>query len=76
LEYAVFRKLPFPSNLPTPDNTGDKVLAVLGKTDYKSELIKFGIKDEDKFRHIYVVGKTGTGKSTFLSNMIKSDMQA
>jgi DNA helicase HerA-like ATPase len=38
--------------------------------------MSFGIQREDKFRHMYIIGKTGTGKSTFLSNMIKSDMNA
>ncbi len=36
--------------------------------------MRFGIRREDKFRHIYIVGKTGMGKSTFISNMVRSDM--
>jgi DNA helicase HerA-like ATPase len=38
--------------------------------------MEFGIKREDKFRHYYIVGKTGTGKSTFISNMVKADVEA
>jgi len=76
LEYAVYRKLPFPSNLPTLENTKSNDITIIGQTDYKGERQKFGITNEDKMRHLYVVGKTGTGKSTFLSNMIKSDMIA
>ncbi len=76
LEYALYRKLPFPSNLPSLENTKSHDITILGQTDYKWERQKFGITNEDKMRHIYVVGKTGTGKSTFLSNMIKSDMIA
>ena len=49
-------------------------LTLLGKTDYRGQEIRFGIKDEDSFRHLYIVWKTGTGKSTFLSNIIKSHM--
>ena len=76
LEYNVYRKLPYPTNLPTLQNTDNKELTVLGKTDYRDETTQFWLKTEDKFRHLYIVGKTGTGKSTFLSNMVKSDMMA
>jgi hypothetical protein len=37
---------------------------------------KFGIKVDDRRRHIYVVGKTGVGKSTLLENMAIADMQS
>ena len=76
LDYCVYRKLPYPSNLPTPKNTQESDLTILGNTDYRGEKVTFGIKKEDKFRHMYVVGKTGTGKSTFISNMVVSDMKA
>jgi hypothetical protein len=76
LDYCVYRKLPYPTNLPTIKNTQENDLTVLGLTDYRGEKITFGIKKEDKFRHMYIVGKTGTGKSVFLSNMIISDMKA
>lgn len=76
LEYTVYRKLPYPTNLPTAKNTNDKELTVLWKTHYRWEDLQFGIKREDKFRHYYIVWKTGTWKSTFISNMVKSDMEA
>jgi len=76
LEYTPYRKLPYPTNLPTTKSTDLKDLTILGNTDYRGEKITFGIKKEDKFRHMYIVGKTGTGKSVFLSNMIISDMKA
>ena len=75
LEYCVYRKLPYPTNLPTPKNTEKNDITILGNTDYRGEKITFGIKKEDKFRHVYIVGKTGTGKSVFLSNMIIDDMR-
>jgi hypothetical protein len=37
---------------------------------------KFGIKMEDRRRHIYVVGKTGVGKSTLLENMAIADIRS
>ncbi len=75
LDYVMYRKLPYPNTLPTPNNTPAEELTLLGKTDYRGEEIPFGIKTEDKFRHMYIIGKTGTGKTTFISNMIKSDME-
>jgi hypothetical protein len=77
LDYTLYRKLPFPTNLPNVETFPDlNKLTVLGDTDYRGDRIRFGIKEEDKFRHVYIVGKTGTGKSTFISNMIISDMSA
>ncbi len=76
LEYTVYKKLPYPTNLPTVKNTPEWELTILGKTHYRWEAIEFGIKREDKFRHYYIVWKTWTWKSTFISNMVKSDVEA
>jgi type IV secretory pathway TraG/TraD family ATPase VirD4 len=50
-------------------------LTYLGRTDarYRSDL--FGIRTEDRFSHIYIIGKTGTGKSTLIENMAIQDLQ-
>lgn len=45
------------------------------KTTYREQLAKFGIKRDDRRRHIYVIGKTGTGKSNLLKNLVAQDMQ-
>ncbi|MCL5004052.1 MAG: type IV secretion system DNA-binding domain-containing protein [Patescibacteria group bacterium] len=58
-----------PSNLPTQNCT------YLGKTTFRESMIKFGIKREDRTRHFYVVGKTGSGKTTVFKNMIIQDMR-
>lgn len=50
-------------------------ITYIGKVDYRNKLTKFGIKAEDRTKHMYVIGKTGTGKSTFLENMIVQDIQ-
>ena len=76
LEYTLYRKLPYPTNLPTTNNTDKEQLTIIGNTDYRGDKVLFGIKEEDKFRHMYIVGKTGTGKSTFMENLLKSDMAA
>lgn len=76
LEYTVYKKLPYPTNLPTVKNTPEWELTILWKTHYRWEAIEFWIKREDKFRHYYIIWKTWTWKSTFISNMVKSDVEA
>lgn len=50
-------------------------ITLIGITDWRNQRQPFGIKDGDRLGHIYVIGKTGTGKSTLLQNMAKSDVQ-
>jgi len=45
------------------------------KTDARGQQIPFGIKAKDRQRHMYVVGKTGMGKSTLLENMAAQDIK-
>ncbi len=47
----------------------------IGITNYRNTNQKFGIKDKDRLQHIYVIGKSGTGKSTLLENMAISDIE-
>ena len=51
-------------------------LAVLGRTAFRERSETFGILPEDQFRHTYVVGQTGTGKTTLLTNLIAADVAA
>ena len=51
-------------------------IAVFAQTTYRNEFKKFGIKTDDRRRHMYLVGKTGMGKSTILENMIIDDIRA
>lgn len=41
-----------------------------------AELYPFTLSMEDRRRHMYVVGQTGTGKSTLLKDIIKQDIWA
>lgn len=51
-------------------------ITLFAKTNYRGALIPFGIKLDDRRRHMYVIGKTGMGKSTLLENMIIQDIRA
>ncbi len=50
-------------------------ITFFAKTDARGQNISFGIKARDRQRHMYVVGKTGMGKSTLLENMAVQDIQ-
>jgi type IV secretory pathway VirB4 component len=39
---------------------------VLGRVRHRSAERSFGIGQEDRRRHLYIVGKTGMGKTTLL----------
>jgi hypothetical protein len=48
---------------------------IIGITDWRDEHKRFGIKETDRFASIYVLGKSGTGKSCLLQNMAISDIR-
>jgi len=70
------KKLEPPVDLPTKDNCTDVGFTLLGRTNFRGHKVEFGIRDPDRRRHIYVIGKTGMGKSTLLENMIFSDIMS
>lgn len=51
-------------------------ITLFALTNYRGVRRPFGIKTDDRRRHMYVVGKTGMGKSTLLENMIIQDIRA
>lgn len=53
----------------TPDVT------YFAETDSRNKRVPFGIKKDDRSRHMYLIGKTGMGKSTVLENMTIQDIQ-
>ncbi len=50
-------------------------ITYFGLTDSRGKHTPFGIKQKDRSRHMYVIGKTGMGKSTLLENMAIQDIQ-
>lgn len=50
-------------------------ITYFGETDFRNQRTRFGIKSRDRTRHMYVIGKSGVGKSTLLENMAIQDIQ-
>jgi CxxC-x17-CxxC domain-containing protein len=50
-------------------------ITVIGKTNFRNEERMFGIKKIDRRNHMYVLGKTGMGKSVLLENMAIQDIK-
>lgn len=55
-------------------NTDEKI-SYFAETDSRNKRVPFGIKNKDRSRHMYVIGKTGMGKSTLLENLAVQDIQ-
>ena len=49
-------------------------ITFFGETNFRGDRKKFGIKADDRLRHLYVIGKTGMGKTELLKNMIIQDI--
>jgi Type IV secretion-system coupling protein DNA-binding domain len=49
-------------------------ITFLAQTNFRNERKIFGIKRADRRAHMYVVGKTGTGKSTLIANLARQDL--
>jgi DNA helicase HerA-like ATPase len=45
------------------------------RVDFRNDGRVFGIKDEDGLSHVYIIGKTGTGKSTLIETMAFQDLK-
>ncbi len=50
-------------------------ITYFAQTDYRNKKVTFGIKPKDRARHLYVIGKTGMGKSTLLENLAAQDIK-
>lgn len=53
----------------------DELVTYFAETDSRNKKVPFGIKAKDRTRHVYVIGKTGMGKSTLLENMAVQDIK-
>jgi len=67
-----------PENLPIAEGASDEEkqqINFFGRAVFKNRDLIFGIKDIDRRRHLWAIGKTGTGKSTLIANMAIDDMK-
>ncbi len=53
---------------------GEDRVTHLGYANARAKLRKFGIKERDRLSHIWIVGKTGVGKSTLLGQIARQDL--
>jgi len=53
----------------------NKEINFFAKTNFRNQECVFGIKTDDRRRHIYVIGKTGMGKTNLLENMVVQDIR-
>ncbi|MBP9814122.1 ATP-binding protein [Candidatus Woesebacteria bacterium] len=66
-----------PVNLPisTDNEEEKKEINFFARAEFKNRPTTFGIKKQDRRKHMYIIGKTGTGKSTLIANMAINDMK-
>jgi len=66
-----------PENLPASGGREEakKEINFFARTEFKNKIVTFGVKKEDRRKHLYIIGKTGTGKSTMIANMAINDMR-
>ena len=69
---------PPPAELPVVGSLPAKDITFIGRTNYSASLDEkkyvFGIKRTDRRRHMYIIGKSGVGKSKLLELMLRQDI--
>jgi hypothetical protein len=63
-----FKVVKAPANIPTEG-------LLLGHNEYAGIKTEIRVKNEDRFRHFYIIGQTGTGKSSIMLSMAKQDLR-
>lgn len=54
----------------------DQRISLFAQADFRGQMTPFGIKEADRRAHMYLIGKTGTGKSTLIERLILQDIKA
>lgn len=55
--------------------TTQEQINFFAKTNFRNQQVPFGIKPDDRRRHMYIIGKTGMGKTTMMENMVIQDIR-
>src|SRR5581483_9926188 len=66
IKWQNFKLAPAPKNIPEEG-------LFLGQNMFRGEKKKIFMKNEDRFRHFYIIGQTGTGKSSIIQLMARQD---
>ncbi len=56
-------------------NPTTQLITLFAQTNFRSQPVTFGIKRSDRRNHLYILGKTGTGKSTLLETLMMDDLK-
>lgn len=75
IDWILSKRAQPPFNLPNPYTTNPNDATFFGLTNFRGIQTKFGILREDRRRHLYVVGKSGVGKSKLLETLIINDIK-
>lgn len=51
-------------------------VSYLGFTNHRNLFVPFGIRQPDRLQHIYMIGKTGVGKSSLIATLARQDLKA
>lgn len=70
-----FSQIPQSENSNPTETAKAAEITIFAKTNFRNNLTAFGIKRSDRRAHLYVMGKTGTGKSTLLESLMLDDMR-
>ena len=57
-----------------PKDNSNQNINFLGVTTFRNARRRFGIKEDDRRRHVYIMGKTGMGKTAMMENMAIQDI--
>jgi hypothetical protein len=72
-ELVLSRKAPASRSLPSTPN--DPQISFIGTTNFRNQNTPFGIRRFDRRRHLYLLGKSGNGKSCLIQLLAKSDIE-